>query len=202
MFKKIAAVLLVVLMLFTLCSCGKKALYQTQSLTYVVGDTASVTYTYTYTNDNKPAIITADFHDAQEEDYIDVFGYNEKGDIVSFSRKYESNIEGNYTAEKITDNKYIFKDQNNNEHLTIIFDETGFIVSNRYTSGYVTEYAYAYDNFGKPTAFKQLNITPSGSNRIFDYEISFTSENTCRMTPVGENAIEDAYYEATFNIIE
>lgn len=202
MFKKISALLLSVLMVLSLCSCSKGAVYQTQRLKIVSGDTTSITYNYTYTADNKPAIITANFVGALDEDYTDVFGYNDKGEIVSYSRKYVTSIEENYTAEKITDNKYIFKDKNGNEYLTIIFDETGFIVSRRYTDGYVTEYAYSYDKNGKPTAFKQLDITPSGSNRVLDFEISFTDKNSCRMTPVGENAIEDVYYEATFNIIE
>lgn len=202
MFKKISVLMILVLMVFTLCSCGKSVTYQTKTLKIISGDSVSATYTYTYTADNKPSMISASFEGGIEEDYTDVFGYNDKGDMVSYSRKYVATIEENYTAEKITDNKYIFKDKNGKEYLTVIFDKTGFIVSRRYANGYVTEYAYTYVKNGKPTAFKQLDITPSGSNRILDFEIIFTDNNTCRMTPVGENAIENVYYEATFNIIE
>ncbi|MBE6729035.1 MAG: hypothetical protein E7568_02230 [Ruminococcaceae bacterium] len=202
MFKRLFAFLITITLFFCLSGCGKKVAYQTTTLEYKNGDTVYASYSYTYTVDNKPAIITASFENSMVEDYIDVYSYNETGDIVSYSRKYENSIEEVYSAEKITNNKYLFKDDKGAEYLTIIFDNTGFIVSSRYANGYVTEYAYSYDKNGKPLTFKQLNITPSGSSRIIDYEINFTDSTSCQIKPVGEAAADGYYYTATYNIIK
>lgn len=201
-FKKFVLSVSLILLTLCLCSCSKVSLYQIKTLTVFSGENISATYSYTYTSDFKPAIITAKFEDDINEDYTDVFGYNAKGDITSYSRKYSGSIEQTYTAEKITENKYIFKDKSNDEYLTVIFDETGYIVSTRYANGYVNEHAFSYDKNGVPSSLKQLDVTPSGSNRILDFKIDFTNKTTCQMTPIGENSDVNVYYEATYNIIE
>lgn len=202
MFKKVTALVFSFLTVAVfLCSCGNKNNYQIQKLTFYSDESIVASYSYTYTAENKPAIITAYFNSDFEENYTDIYGYNDKGEITSYTKKYENGAKESYTAEKITDNKYIIKDEDGNEHTTIIFDETGFIVSNRQAIGYVTEYAYTYDKSGKPKTLKQLDVTPSGSNRVIDFEISFSNKNTCRMTPVGEYADSGMYYEAVYNIL-
>ena len=203
MYKKFVSILICVLLsavFFT--GCSHKAVYRTQSMKYVIDGKTAFSYSYTYTSDNKPAIIIYTSENEYNESYIDVFGYNENGEMVSYSRKFDSTIEENYTAEKITDNKYIFRDSEGKEYLTIIFDRTGFIVSRRYTSGYVTEYAFTYDKNGKPVSFKKLEILPSGSNRITEYTTEFIDSDTYRMKSIGENAIENAYYEVDCTIIK
>ncbi|MEE0946727.1 MAG: hypothetical protein U0M42_07895 [Acutalibacteraceae bacterium] len=192
------------MILCVLCfsGCGSKAVYRIDSLKYVVDGNASVTYDYTYTPDHQPAITNVRFISGLGESYTDVYGYNEKGQMITFTKRYESSIERSYKAESITNNKYIFREDDGSEFSTIIFDKTGFIVSQRYANGYVTEYAFTYDEKGKPLTFKQLDIRPSGSSLITDYKVEFVDKETFRMIPIGENAQEGVYYEAHCTIIK
>lgn len=202
MYKKALSVLFVVILVVVcLAGCNKKAVYRTDTMKYVINNNATIIYNYTYTTDNKPAITTVTYTGEIGESYIDVYGYDEDGDIITYSKRFETSVERNYKAEKITDNKYIFREDDGTEYLTIIFDKTGFIVSSRYANGYVTEYAYTYDENGKPLTFKQLDISPSGNSRITDYTVEFIDEDTYRMKSVGENAIENAYYEVDCTIL-
>ncbi len=203
MFKRFIAIAFVFILAITCFSgCGEKAVYRIDSLSYVVDGNTTVTYDYTYTYDHKPAITNVLYNYGFGESYTDVYGYDQNGNIVTLTKKYENSVEKSYKAESITSNKYIFREEDGSEFLTIIFDETGFIVSSRYANGYVTEYAFTYDENGKPLTFKQLDIRPSGSNRITDYNVEFIDKDTFRMKAIGENAQENAYYEATCTIIK
>lgn len=203
MFKRLISIAFAVIIAVTCFSgCGEKAVYRIDTLRYVVDGKTTVQYDYTYTHDHKPAITNVTFFDGVNEGYTDVYGYDEDGKMVTFTKRYENSIERSYNAESITSNKYIFREDDGTEFLTVIFDENGFVVSQRYTNGYVTEYAFTYDENGKPLTFKQLDIRPSGSNRITDYLVEFTDKDTFRMKSIGENAQENAYYEADCTIIK
>ncbi len=203
MFKRFISIAFVFVLAITCFSgCSQKAVYRIDSLSYVVDGKPTVTFDYTYTYDHKPAITNVTFFDEINEGYTDVYGYDENGNMVSFTKRFDNSIEKSYKAESITSNKYIFREDDGSEFLTVIFDENGFIVSSRYANGYATEYAFTYDENGKPLTFKQLDIRPSGSNRITDYTVEFTDKDTFRMKAIGDNAQENAYYEADCTIIK
>lgn len=205
MFKNSLRVFTALLTLITaclsLCSCSSKAVYRIDSISWVSGESASVITNYTYTKDNKPATINTIYYTGYREDCEEIYSYDKKGNMVSCTRIYNSTLKEEYTAKKITKNKYILYDTDEKEYLTIIFDDIGFIVSNRYTSGYVTEYAFTNDESGKPTSFKQLDIHPSGSQRIIDYTVEFQDDNTFRMYATGEYENRDEYYEVKYQKI-
>lgn len=188
---------------FGLCSCSSssKGVYRVDSISWISEEkTASIT-TYTYTEDNKPASVYVNYPSSYAENYEDVYSYDKKGNMVSCTRTYDDMHTEDYTAKKITDNKYILYDADQKEYLTIIFDDSGFIVSYRYTSGYVTEYAFTCDENGKPTAFKQLNVSPSGSQRIIDFTVEFKDGETYRMYATGEYENKNEYYEVKYQKI-
>lgn len=205
MFKKSLRVLTALLILLTaclsLCSCSSKAVYRIDSMSLVSGESALFITNYTYTEDNKPATINTIYNTAYGEDCVEVYSYDKNGNIVSLTRTYDSTRKEEYTAKKITKNKYILYDKDEKEYLTIIFDYSGFIVSYRYTSGYITEYAFTNDENGKPTSFKRLDIHPSSSQRIIDYTIEFKDDTTFRMYAIGEYENSDEYYEVKYQKI-
>ena len=57
------------------------------------------------------------------------------------------------------------------------------------------------DENGKPTSFKQLDVHPSGSQRIIDYTVEFKDDNTFRMYATGEYENRDEYYEVKYQKI-
>ncbi len=205
MFKKSARILFALLILLAiclcLCSCSVKSVYRIDSMSWVSGENATVITEYTYTEDNKPDTFRVTYPLGYSEDYEEIYTYNKKGNMVSCTRTYYDLRREEYTAKKITDNKYILYDKDEKEHATIIFDDSGFIVSYRYTSGYVTENAFTNDENGKPIAFKQLEIHPSGSHRLIDYTVEFKDGETFRMYATGEFENSDEYYEVKYQKI-
>ena len=202
LFKILCLLLILVLSLGTLCGCSKEGVYRIDSFTWISEEKEGVKTTYTYTEDSKPATITVEYPFSYEESYTDSFTYNKRGNLTEVTRAFNSGGVHTYTADKITNYKYILYDKDKKEYLTIIFDHSGFIVSYRYTNGYVTEYAFTYEENGKPVSMKQLDVTPSGSNRTTDYNARFTDENTYRLYPSGEKTEKDEYYEVKFQKIE
>ena len=165
------------------------------------GDSNTINYTYTYTSDNKPSTIKTDYPLAPYESYEDTFTYDRKGNLESVTRLYNDMRMLIYTAEKITKYKYILYDKDNKEYSTIIFDESGFIVSTRYVTGYITEYAFETEENGKPVSFKQLDVRPSGSKRLIDYKIDYKSGDTFLMYPQGDEFSDNEYYKVKFQKI-
>ena len=170
-------------------------------MSWISGESASFITNYTYTEDNKPATINTIYNTGYAEDCEEIYSYDKKGHIVSLTRTYDNTRKEEYTAKKITNNKYIFYDKDEKEYLAIIFDASGFIVSYRYTSGYVTEFAFTNDENGKPISFKRLDIHPSGSQRIIDYTVEFKDDTTFRMYATGEYENSDEYYEVKYQKI-
>lgn len=205
MFKKTFSAILTVLCLiatvFCLCSCGSKGVYRITSMSWITGENTVVTTTYTYTEDNKPASVKVCYHLGYAENYEDVYSYDENGNMVSYTRTYDSMKTEEYSARKITNNKYILYDKDGKEYLTVIFDNSGFIVSYRYASGYVNEYAFTCDKNGRPVSFKTLDVRPSGSQRIIDYTVDFKSDDIFRMYATGEFENRDEYYEVKYQKI-
>ena len=167
---------------------------------YIVDENSVMTTTYTYTEDNKPATVSVFYNSGYTENYVDTYSYNKRGNMTSLVRTYDTRRE-EYTAKKITDNKYILYDKDQKEHVTIIFDDSGFIVSYRYVSGYVNEYAFTCDESGKPVSYKFLDIRPSGSQRLIEYSIDFKSDDTFHMHATGEFKTENEYYEVKYQKI-
>lgn len=190
-----------VFLILCLCSCGTKAIYRPDSMEWVSEGNVVTSTVFTYTEDNKPASVKVTHPLGYGEDYEDVYTYDERGNMTECSRITESMHRVTYTAKKITKYKYILYDNQGKEYSTVIFDQSGFIVSYRLTSGYVTEYAFECDENGKPFAFKQLDVRPSGSQRLIDYSVEFKSGDTFRMHAKGEFASENEYYQVKFQKI-
>lgn len=170
-------------------------------MSWISGDSATAITDFTYTEDNKPASVSFVYPLAYSHNYKDVYSYNKNGNMISCTRTFNDMTKQEYTAKKITDNKYILYDQNQKEYLTVIFDNSGFIVSYRYASGYVTEYSFTYDENGKPVSFKHLDIRPSGSRQIIDYTIRFKDDNTFCMYNTEDTENTDEYYEVKYQKI-
>lgn len=200
-FRSFLLILSVICVCISFCSCKSESVYRIDSMNWISNEGASIITEYTYTSDNKPESISVTYPSGFMENYQDVFTYNKKGDMVSCERTYLGTHNEVYTAKKITDNKYILYDASSAEFLTLIFDDSGFIVSYRYAIGHTTEYSFTYDKSGKPLAFKQLDIHPSGSRRIVDYTVEFTEKDTFRMYATGEYENPDEYYEVKYQKI-
>ncbi len=201
--KFLCFVCVLILVSSTLCACSKEGVYRIDSFNWINEENIGVKTTYTYTSDSKPETVSVEYPFSSEESYIDSFTYNKRGTLTTVTRTFNSGSVHTYTADKITNYKYILYDKNEKEYLTIIFDHSGFIVSYRYTNGYVTEYGFSYDESGKPVSMKQLNVNPSGSNRTVDYIARFIDENTYRLYASTEEKDEkDEYYEVKFQKIE
>ncbi len=206
MYKKSAKFLCLCLVLLlylgTLCSCSKERVYRINSFTWLNGENVGVITTYTYTKNSKPETITVEYPFSTEENYTDKFEYNKRGNLTTVTRTFISGDTLTYSADKITDYKYILYDQSEKEYVTIVLDHSGFIVSYRYPNGYVTEYGFSYDENGKPISMKQLDITPSGSNRTIDYNARFIDANTYHLyQSTSENNGKNEYYEVKFQKI-
>ncbi|MBE6739787.1 MAG: hypothetical protein E7565_05660 [Ruminococcaceae bacterium] len=192
-----------VLTVGTLCACSKEGVYRIDSFTWISGESIGTKIAYTYTEDSKPDTVTVEHPFSYEESYTDKYEYNKRGNLTTVTRVFNTGAVHTYTADKITNYKYILYDKDKKEYLTIVFDHSGFIVSERYANGYVTEYGFSYDENGKPLSMKQLSVTPSGSNKTIDYIARFTDANTYRLYPSGEEKTEkDEYYEVKFQMIE
>lgn len=204
-FNKLTRFLCLLLCLLTLtlclCSCGEKAVYRINSMSLYKDEINVANYTYTYTEDNKPSTVTVDFPLSSTENYEDSFTYDKNGNMETVTRLYEDMRMFVYTTKKITKHKYILYDKDNKEYSTIVFDESGFIVSYRYVSGLVTEYAFETEKNGKPVSFKQLDIRPSGSKRLVEFNIDYKSGDTFLMLPNSKDSTENAYYEVKFQKI-
>lgn len=201
--KILCLAIVLILTLGTLCACSKEGVYRIDSITWISDGTIGAKTTYTYTKDSKPDTVIVEYPFAYEESYTYNFEYNRRGNLTTVTRSFNNGAVFTYTADKITNYKYILYDKDKKEFLTLIFDHSGFIVSERYTNGYVTEYGFSYDENGKPLSMKQLSVTPSGSNRTVDYIARFTDASTYRLYPSGEGKTEkDEYYEVKFQMIE
>ena len=204
MFKKFLALILATLLCLSFAGCkDKDSVFRINQFKYIYEDEVVLSYHYTYTDDNKPLTYSVDHKNTEEANYTDTFHYNDDGDMVSMTRKYSGAKEtAEYSAEKITNYKYILKDSSGNEFLTIVFDENGFIVSFRDAIGYVTEYAFTYDENGNPITFKRLEVLPSGSNQLVEYSVEKVNNHTLRLHATGEYANDKAYYEIDCTIIK
>lgn len=207
MYKKIVKILCLCLVLLmslgTLCACSEEGVYRIDSFTRISGENVGVKTTYTYTNDSKPKTISVEYPFSREKNYTDKFDYNNRGNLTTVTRTFTSGNAQTYSADKVTNYKYILYDQSKQEYVTLVFDHSGFIVSYRYANGYVTEYGFSYDENGKPISMKQLDATPSGSNRIIDYTARFIDANTYHLyQSTSENNEKNEYYEVKFQKIE
>ncbi len=197
-FRRIAAIIAAVLLCLTLCSCSEEvALYRIDSLKWFSNDSVTYSVDYTYTGDNRPSVVSVNYSFSSEESYTDSFTYDEEG-MVSAERVYFSGKRMQLTPKKITSQKYILYDEQGKEFVTITFDNTGFIVSYRYANGLISEYAFTYDEYGVPIGFKQLDVRPSGSNRLIEYSIEYKGENKFIIKNKDKNAQENGYYEAVY----
>lgn len=201
-FRKISALICAVILCLSLCSCKSKqvGVYRIDSLKWINNEEVVYTMDYTYTSDNKPSVVSVNYGISSDESYTYYFNYD-KGSMESAKRVFMNGVIINLTPKKITSNKYILYDESEKEYLTIVFDNSGFIVSYRYTSGYVTEYAFTNDEFGAPVTFKQLEIRPSGSNRLTEFSIEYSSDNKFVMRNIAENPESNGYYEADYTKI-
>lgn len=203
MFKRFLALILVALLCLSFAGCKEDNVFKINQFKYIYEDEVVLSYHYTYTDDNKPLTYSVDHKNTEEANYTDTFHYNDNGDMVSMTRKYSGAEEtAEYSAQKITDYKYILKDSSGNEFLTIVFDKQGFIVSFRDAIGYVLEYAFTYDEKGNPATFKRLEVLPSGSSRLIEYSIEKVNNHTLRLHATGEYANDKAYYEMDCTIIK
>jgi len=205
MFKKLLSITLAALLCLCFSGCkGKEnGVFRINQFKYIYEDEVVLSYHYTYTDDNKPLTYSVDRKNTEEANYTDTFHYNDNGDMESMTRKYSGTEEtAEYSAQKITDYKYILKDSSGNEFLTIVFDKQGFIVSFRDAIGYVLEYAFTYDEKGNPVTFKRLEVLPSGSSRLIEYSIEKINNHTLRLHATGEYANDKAYYEMDCTIIK
>lgn len=204
MFKKILVLILATLLCLSFAGCkDKDSVFRINQFKYIYEDEVVLSYHYTYTDDNKPLTYSVNHKNTEEDNYTDTFHYNDDGDMVSMTRKYSATkVKEEYSAEKITNYKYILKDSSGNEFLTIVFDKQGFIVSFRDAIGYVLEYAFTYDEKGNPVTFKRLEVLPSGSSRLIEYSIEKVNNHTLRLHATGEYANDKAYYEIDCTIIK
>ena len=201
--KFLCFVCVLILVSSTLCACSKEGVYRIDSFTWISGESIGTKIAYTYTEDSKPDTVTVEYPFSYEESYTDKYEYNKRGNLTTVTRAFNTGAVHTYTADKITNYKYILYDKDKKEYLTIVFDHSGFIVSYRYINGYVTEYGFSYDENGKPVSMKQLNVNPSGSNKTVDYTARFIDENTYRLyASTYEKDEKDEYYEVKFQKIE
>ncbi len=200
--KILCLIVVLTLSLGTLCACSSKGVYRIDKISWVSNENINIETTYTYNEYDKPETITVNYPYNYGESYIDSFTYNKRGILKTLTRSYDSGAVQNFTADKITNHKYILYDNDKKEFLTIIFDYSGFIVSYRYANGYITEYGFSYEADGKPISMKQLDVTPSGSNQTLDFVARFTDASTYRLYRTGENSNENEYYEVKFQKIE
>ena len=165
-----------VLIICALCGCNKEKVYLISSLKCFSEDDLVYTIDYVYDEDGRLLKETGNYETQNIRNYSDTYSYNKRGELVSL-KKVEMGKETEYSAEKITKYKYLLTAEDKTE-ITIIFDTKGHVVSFKNSDGYLQEYAYTYAKNGKPTSFKKQIVNPSGSNKIFDYSIRFTDEDS------------------------
>ena len=191
--KRFLSVLLsAVLISICICGCKKQEpkLYLPATLRCYVDESLSYTIKYTYNEDGKLVKETGRYENDSLRNYTDVYSYNNDGELTGML-KTEFGEDTAYTAEKITKYKYILTDADNRT-ITIIFDDKGHIVSFKTSDGYLLEYAYTYSETGQPTSMKKQIVNPSGSNKLFEYSINFTDDETYECH---DNADASYYYE-------
>ena len=173
-----------------LCGCNKEKVYLMSSLKCFSEDSLVYTVNYTYDQDGRLLKEFGTYETQSLRNYSDTYTYNSKGELVKLV-KVEMGEETEYTAEKITKYKYLLTAADNRT-ITVIFDTNGHVVSYKTSDGYLLEYAYTYAESGKPTALKKQIVNPSGSNKLFEYSIRFTDEDTYKCF---DNSDSSYYYE-------
>lgn len=183
-------IVILVLIIYTLSGCSKENIYLMSVLKCFAQDELVYTVTYAYDEDGRILRESGTYETQSIRNYSDTYEYNKKGELVSF-KKVEMGEETVYTAEKITKYKYLLT-ASDNRTITVIFDTKGHVVSYKTSDGYLIEYAYTYSKSGKPVSFKKQIVNPSGSNKLFDYSIKFTDEDTYKCY---DNNDSSYYYE-------
>ena len=172
----ISVFILLILVGCSLCGCNKEKVYLMSSLKCYSEDKLAYTVNYTYDEDGRLLKESGAYKLDSLRNYSDTYSYNSKGELVKLV-KVEMGEETEYTAEKITKYKYLFTAADKRT-ITVIFDTVGHVVSYKTSDGYLLEYAYVYAKNGKPIALKKQIVNPSGSNKLFDYSIRFTDEDS------------------------
>ncbi len=185
-FKRLLSIFLVAFcVVFSLCGCKKETVYLPVKVDCYQGETLVHSDFYTF---NEWGFLTSEssvFYGAEYKTENTKYNYDEKGNLVSALYTI-SDTETEYTAEKVSEYKYnlISKD---GDKLVVIFDGKGHIVYKSLENVYTLEQAYTYDKNGKPTSLKIQQISPSGSSRLIEYIIAFTSNNTYEYFEDGNN---------------
>ncbi len=186
-FKKFFALFLAaVCIVFSLCGCKKETLYLPLRIDCYEGETLVQSYINEF---NEFGFVTSEslvYHGVEYRTENTKYTYDEKGVLLSAVHTI-SDIETEYTAEKVTEYKYNLTSKDGYK-MVLIFDGKGHIVYKMVEGAYTLENAYTYDKSGKPISLKTQQISPSGNSKITDYIITFTSNNTYEYFTVGDNA--------------
>ncbi len=195
--KRILSIFIVLILITcALCGCNKQRVYLMSSLKCYSEDKLVYTVNYTYDEDGRLLKEACVYETQSLRNYSDTYTYNAKGELVKLV-KVEMGEETEYTAEKITKYKYLLTAADGRT-ITIIFDTNGHVVSFKNSDGYLLEYAYVYAKNGKPTALKKQIVNPSGSNKLFDYSIRFTDQDSYNCY----DSSDSSYYYAVDCIIK
>lgn len=195
--KKIFSFFAVLMLILSLCGCGKKPyILLPESETFYIDGEIKNEILYTY---NGKFITERNTVDRQNDaasftDYFSVKDY----EYTALTRvTYDS--ADYYTAEKITDNKYLFKDKNGDLFLTMLFDNEGRIISEAYTNGAKEEKLYTFDKKGAAVSLKTNSVRQSGSSKITEFTADRRTKVLYRFFP---NDRAGAYLQTEFLLIE
>ena len=182
----ISVFLCIITILLCLCSCAKEKIYLPATLKCYGENGLAYTVIYTYDNDGRILREAGTYETESLRNYSDVYTYNNKGELTSLA-KTELGEETVYTAEKITKYKYLLTAEDNRT-ITVIFDDKGHVVSFKTSDGYLLEYAYTYSKSGKPTSIKKQIVNPSGSHKLFEYNVTFTDNDSYEYYDIADNS--------------
>lgn len=188
--KRFFSIAFIIVFCLSLCGCNKEKIYLPKTLKCYSEGALAYTVTYTYDEDGRLLREVGSYESQSVLNYSDTYVYDDDGKLISL-KKTENNTDTVYTAEKITKYKYLFT-ASDGRMITLIFDNKGHIVSFKTSDGYLSEYAYTYSKSGKPTSIKRQIVNPSGSNKLFEYSVKFTDEDTYKYY---DNADSSYYFE-------
>ncbi len=186
MFKRFLGVILVVsLLAISLCGCKKETVYLPLKVDCYEGETLTHSNFYSFNDSGFLTQESSVYYGAEDKTENTKYNYDEKGNLVSALYTI-SDTETEYTAEKVSEYKYNLTSKDGDK-LVVIFDGKGHIVYKSLENVYTLEQAYTYDKNGKPTSLKIQQISPSGSSKLTEYIITFTSNNTYEYFENGNN---------------
>ena len=192
-FKAVVSVFVLLALLVSLLSgCGNKRYYLPLSESHCTKDGTAYRYTYNY-DGTRLLGYTFEHLLFPELDYKVSYIYQDNV-LVSLTKidSYEKAVQ--YTAEKLSKNKYRFTNAQSGEAFVEGYDEYGRIMLKKNADGSAESTVYTYDKKGRPTKVAHTIVHPSGSNRTFNYNVEFILGDKYRLREEGStDYIEISY---------